>query len=405
MSSRKKTSEQKNMIISKYITKRVATPEDYKNLGGFEALEQAKQAEPNDIIQEIKRSGLRGRGGAGFPTGLKWEMAASYTESPEKYIICNADEGEVGAFKDRVILENCPYLFLEGLIIAGIATGAQNGFIYLRDEYSFLQKSLEHVIEEAGEILKNYNVSFSIHLRIGAGAYICGEETSLIESLEGKRGEPKLKPPYPPQHGLFGMPTVINNVETISNIPWIIVNGAENFSKIGTEFSAGTKLFSVSGDVRVPGVYELVMGVKIGTLVKDYAGAEDIKAVQVGGASGRILSDSDLEIPLCFEGVLGSGAVIVFNHSRSIVETMRETMAFFMEESCGKCTPCREGNFVIYKILDRMNSGLGSNRDILMLKEIASSMSSTSFCGLGTAATIGLMDALELFADEFQQAV
>ncbi len=405
MSSRKKKSERENTIISTYIAKAVETTGDYEKLGGFDALEKAKESRPDEIIREIKYSGLRGRGGAGFPTGLKWEMAASHTEAAEKYIICNADEGEIGAFKDRVILENCPYLFLEGLIVAGIATGAHNGYIYLRDEYSYLQHTLEHAIDEIGKALKNFHVDFSIHLRIGAGAYICGEETSLIESLEGKRGEPRLKPPYPPEHGLFGMPTVINNVETISNIPWIVINGAEAFSKIGTEFSTGTKLFSVSGDVKYPGVYELVMGEKIKTLVRDCAGAENIKAMQVGGASGRILTGSDLEIPLCFEGVLGSGAVIVFDNSRGIVEVMRETMAFFMEESCGKCTPCREGNFVIHKILDRMSSGMGKKRDILMLNEIAASMRDTSFCGLGTAATTGLMDALELFSDEFQQAI
>jgi NADH:ubiquinone oxidoreductase subunit F (NADH-binding) len=261
------------------------------------------------------------------------------------------------------------------------------------------------ILDVEHSVLKSSGFTFEINLRIGAGAYICGEETSLIESVEEKRGEPRLKPPFPPQAGLFQSPTIILNVETLSNLPWIMVNGADAFLKIGTEKSRGTKLFSVSGDVKNPGVYELPMGVKLRVLVEEYAGAENVKAVQVGGASGRIVAGNDLDRSLCFEDVLGAGAVIVFDESRSMVRSMCETMAFFMEESCGKCTPCREGNWVLHEILDRMCSGRGRNGDIQEMREIASAMIDTAFCGLGTTAPTSLLDSLDLFEDEFKGAV
>ncbi len=324
----------------------------------------------------------------------------------EKYIICNADEGEVGTFKDRELLKNCPYLVLEGLCIAGLAIGAGQGYIYLRDEYTYMREDIEKAIQELERsVLQSLGLTFKIILRMGAGAYICGEETSLIESVEEKRGEPRLKPPFPPQAGLFQLPTIIINVETLSNLPWIMVNGAEAFSQIGTEKSKGTKLFSVSGDVKNPGVYELPMGVKLRVLIEEYAGAENVKAVQVGGASGRIVAGDDLDRSLCFEDVLGAGGVIVFDKSRSMVESMRETMAFFMEESCGKCTPCREGNWVLHEILDRMCRGKGRNGDIQEMREIASAMMDTAFCGLGTTAPTSLLDSLDLFEEEFNLAL
>jgi NADH:ubiquinone oxidoreductase subunit F (NADH-binding) len=391
------------MILGEYIKTKIESLADYRKLGGFEALEKAKNLEPEDIIDEIKRSELRGRAGAGFPAGFKLELGTQNKED-DRRIICNADEGEMGAFKDRELLTKCPFLVLEGLTIAGLAIGARKGYIYLRDEYSYFREQLESAIrevEESGALQK----PFAIELRLGAGAYICGEETALIESVEGKRGEPRLKPPFPPQSGLFNLPTIIINVETLANIPWIITNGARAFSKIGTEKSKGTKLFSVSGDVKNPGVYELPMGAPLRELVCDLAGAENVKFIQVGGASGRIISSDDLDRALCFEDVIGAGAVIVFNETRSAVEAMREVMLFFMEESCGKCTPCREGNWVIHEILDRMSRGEGRKSDIRSLKDVSAAMIDTAFCGLGFTAPTSLLDSLALFGDEFQAAV
>jgi NADH-quinone oxidoreductase subunit F len=391
------------MILGKYIKEKIENLTNYREIGGFKAIEKAKNLEPKEIIEEIKRSELRGRAGAGFPAGFKLELGTLNKEA-DRWIICNADEGEMGAFKDRELLTKCPYLVLEGLIIAGLAIGARKGYIYLRDEYSYVREQLETAIEEVEKsgVLEK---SFPIELRIGAGAYICGEETALIESVEGKRGEPRLKPPFPPQSGLFNLPTIIINVETLATIPWIIANGAQAFLKIGTEKSKGTKLFSISGDVKNPGVYELPMGALLSELVYDLAGAENVKFVQVGGASGRIIRGDNLDRALCFEDVIGAGAVIVFDESRNAVETMREVMLFFVEESCGKCTPCREGNWVIHEILDRMSSGNGRKSDIQSLRDVSSAMIDTAFCGLGFTAPTSLLDSLALFEYEFQAAV
>ncbi len=391
------------MIFGKYIEKKIESLKEYKNLGGLKGLEKAKNLEAIQIIEEIKKSELRGRGGAGFPTGFKLELGYQNKEV-NRWIICNADEGEMGAFKDRELLTKCPYMVLEGLTIAGLAVGAQKGYIYLRDEYTYFSGRLEKAIEElnkSGMVEK----PFPIELKIGAGAYICGEETALIESIEEKRGEPRQKPPFPPQSGLFNLPTIIINVETVANIPWIITNGAQAFSKIGTEKSKGTKLFSVSGDVKNPGVYELPMGASLRQLVYDCAGAQNVKFVQVGGASGKVVRGDNLDRALCFEDIIGAGAAIVFDNTRNVVETMREVMLFFMEESCGKCTPCREGNWVIHAILDRMSRGQGKKSDIQSLRDVSETMIDTSFCGLGLAAPTGLLDSLALFEDEFQAAL
>ena len=265
---------------------------------------------------------------------------------------------------------------------------------------------IRRVIEEMVEAAPKLGTGdFRLELFVGAGAYICGEETALIESIEQRRGEPRLKPPYPTYEGLFGKPTVIINVETLSNLPWIMVNGSEAFSSIGTEMSKGTKLFSVSGDVRKPGVYELPLGTSLKVLVIDKACADDVKAVQIGGASGRIVAGNDLDRLLCFEDVLGAGGVVVFNSSRSMVEMMRENMAFFLHESCGKCIPCREGTYVINGLLSRICDGSGGERDLTMIREIADSMGDSSLCGLGISAPTGLLDTMQLFEPEFRQAV
>ena len=393
------------MILKKYITRKTESLDAYRALGGLTALQKAAGLGRKTIIDEIKKSQLRGRAGAGFPTGFKLEMAEQVQE-PEKFVICNADEGEVGTFKDRELLKNCPYLVLEGMMIAGLAVGARQGYMYLRTEYSYLIDDIRRAIEEMEEeALSLGKCDFRLELFVGAGAYICGEETALIESIEQRRGEPRLKPPYPTNSGLFGKPTLIINVETLSNLPWIIVNGSEAFSSIGTEMSKGTKLFSVSGDVRRPGVYELPLGTSLRVLVIDKACANDVKAVQIGGASGRIVAGDDLERLLCFEDVLGAGGVVVFNSSRNMVEMMRENMAFFLHESCGKCIPCREGNYVINRLLSRICDGDGSEGDLTMIREIAASMGDSSLCGLGISAPTGLLDTLQLFEPEFREAI
>jgi NADH:ubiquinone oxidoreductase subunit F (NADH-binding) len=379
-------------------------PKDLKTylaLEGFMAWKKCEEGlSPDEVIREIKSSGLLGRGGAGFSCGMKWELARE-AEGDEKYLICNADEGEVGTFKDRVILSEDPFSLLEGLIIAAYALGARKAFIYLRAEYHFLLNGLEqalHQVKEAGFL--NH---VDIQIVEGAGAYICGEESALMDSIEGKRGEPRYKPPFPPTNGLFGRPTIINNVETLVNIPRIILNGAEWFRAFGIEKSKGTKVFSVSGDVERPGVYELPLGSALRELVVDLAGAREIMAVQVGGASGRILPGSMLDTPLAFEHVLGSGAVIVFNRSRDMLDLMFRNIEFFAQESCGKCTPCREGTEVLLEIFGRLVNGEGREDDLQALEELSQAMMAASMCGLGQAAPIPVMDSLKYFKPDYEQ--
>jgi len=388
----------------------VIDPKDlstYLARDGFEALHKAlAKMTPQQVTEEIKTSGLRGRGGAGFPTGLKWELAGKASGN-HKYVICNADEGEVGTFKDRYILERDPFSLVEAMAIAGHAIGAQKGYIYLRAEYHYLLDLLENAITQTRKkgFLTRQGTSFDIEVREGAGAYICGEETALMESIEGRRGEVRYRPPFPPSQGLWGQPTVIDNVETLMNIPPIILRGAEWFSQMGTEQSKGTKVFSVSGDVQKPGVYELVMGSSLRELVEELALAKDTKMVQVGGASGRIIPYAKIDTPLAFETVLGAGAVIVFNQSRDVIDIMCKTMEFFAEESCGKCSPCREGTQAMLEILSRFSKGQGSGKDMETMKELANAMMLTSLCGLGQAAPNSVVDTLEHFTDEYQAQI
>jgi len=374
----------------------------YLELGGFKALEQALGMPPEAIIAEIKSSGLRGRGGAGFPCGVKWELALK-SDGAEKYFICNADEGEVGTFKDRYILQHDPFTLIEAIAIAALAIGAKQAYIYLRQEYHYLLGGLLNAIEQVKS--KGYLEHVDLRVRQGAGAYICGEETALIESIEGKRGEVRFKPPYPPSLGLWGKPTVVNNVETLMNIPAILLNGAQWFNKIGTEKSKGTKVFSVSGDVAKPGVCEFVMGSRIDEIVVDWAQASDIKMVQVGGATGGIIPCEMLATPLAFETILGSGAITVFSHRRDPLDFITHTVEFLAEESCGKCTPCREGSEVMLEILERLASGDGRQEDIQTLEELASVMSLTSLCGLGQATAVPVLDTLRYFRSEFNHRI
>jgi NADH:ubiquinone oxidoreductase subunit F (NADH-binding) len=323
----------------------------YLEKDGFMALEKAKkEMMPEKIIEEVTASSLLGRGGAGFPCGLKWKLTRE-NPADEKFLICNADEGEVGTFKDRYLLEHDPFTLIEAVAIAGYAIGTSKAYIYLRAEYHYLFNLLLNAISQAKE--KGFLEHLEINLREGAGAYMCGEESGLMNSIEGTRGEARYRPPFPPSKGLWGRPTVINNVETLMNIPQIILNGNHWFKKMGTERSKGTKVFSVSGDVEKPGVYELELGSELVELVIEIASAKKVKMVQVGGATGRIIPCSLMDTPLSYETVLGSGAVTVYDESRDVIDVMYRNMEFLAEESCGKCTPCREGTETMVEILER----------------------------------------------------
>jgi NADH:ubiquinone oxidoreductase subunit F (NADH-binding) len=375
--------------------------EAYLEEDGFKALEKARrEMTPEQVIGEIKASGLRGRGGAGFPCGLKWEGARG-SPGADKYVIANADEGEVGTFKDRYILESDPFSLVEGLAIAGYAVGAGRGFIYLREEYHYLLDLLRGAVDQArgaGSL-----EGFDIEVREGAGAYVCGEESALMESVEGRRGESRYRPPFPTVAGLWQQPTTINNVETLMNIPRIVLNGSGWFAGLGTERSKGTKVFSMSGDVARPGVYELVLGTPLRELVEDLAAARDVKLVQIGGATGRIIPHEMIDTPLAFENVLGAGAVTVFNKDRDVIDIVYRTMEFLAEESCGKCTPCRQGTEAMVEIMRTFLRGEGREKDIKILEDLSSVMALSSLCGLGQAAPFAVTDTLKYFRGDYER--
>jgi len=357
---------------------------------------------PEQVIEEVKASGLRGRGGAGFPCGLKWELARQ-APGDEKYVICNADEGEVGTFKDRYMLENDPFTLIEGIALAAYAIGAERGYIYLRAEYHHL---LDLLIEAIGQVReRGFLKHVDVDIREGAGAYVCGEESALMDSIEGKRGEVRYRPPFPPTKGLWAEPTIINNVETLMNIPQIILNGAQWFNQMGTERSQGTKVFSVSGDVAKPGVYEMVLGSQLRELVIDLAQAERIKMMQVGGATGRIIPYAMIDTPLSFETILGAGSVTVFDESRDIIDVVYRTLQFLAEESCGKCAPCREGTETMVEILKRFHQGEGTEKDIRLLEELSQAMMLSALCGLGQAAPVPVMDSLQHYGNDYQDRI
>ncbi len=388
---------EKRVVLEKCGNYDAADISSFIEAGGFTALKAAKRMKPKKIIEAVKSSGLTGRGGAGFSCGLKWEIAAN--SGPRAVLICNADEGEVGTFKDRYILTNDPFTLIEGMAIAGRALGAVKGYIYLRCEYHSLLEPLERALARSRE--KGYLDQMEIEIFEGAGAYVCGEESALMNSIEGFRGESRYKPPYPPVRGLWNMPTVINNVETLMNIPAVIKNGPKWFSGLGTGRSKGTKVFSVSGDVSRPGVYEMEMGASLRELVVDLAGADDILAVQVGGAAGNIVPSYMIETPLSLETVLGAGAVTVFDSTRDIIDIVYRNMIFLNDESCGKCTPCREGTEVLVEIYGRLARGEGRDGDIAVLEELVSAMAAASLCGLGQSAAVPVLDSLKYFREEY----
>ena len=368
---------------------------------GFRGLDRALSMIPEQVIAELKASGLRGRGGAGFPVGIKLEGARN-APGDEKFVVCNADEGEVGTFKDRYLIQNDPFTLIEGVAIASHAVGSKRAFIYLRAEYQYLLSTLQGAIDQACD--KGYLKDVDITIMEGAGAYVCGEEMALLDSIEGKRGEVRYKPPFPITAGLWKQPTTINNVETLSNLPQIMLNGAAWFAQMGTERSKGTKVFSLSGDVAHPGVYELLLGTPLKELVVDLGGATSVKAVQMG-PTGRLVPAANLGNPLTFETGLGSGAVTVFDESRDMVDIIYRSEEFLAEESCGKCFPCREGTQNLVGILGKFVRNEGSERDFKGLEELSRAMMLTSSCGLGQAAPNPVLDGLQHFKAEFQKRI
>ncbi len=358
-----------------------------------------------DVIGEVTASGLKGRGGAGFPTAVKWNLAAA-AKGDRKYIVCNADEGEPGTFKDRVILDQFSDMVFEGMTIAGFAVGAQTGILYLRGEYTYLRPQLDAAIEKrrkAGllgdKVAGKDGLRFNIEIRMGSGAYVCGEETALIESLEGHRGEPRNRPPFPVDTGFHGMPTVVNNVETLAWVPCIMVKGGAWFRKLGTDQSAGLKLFSISGDCAKPGVYEFPMGITIAKLLKE-VGGEGAKAVQIGGASGHCVPALEFSRALAFEDIPTGGSVIVFGSQRDMLAVAKNFLEFFVDESCGQCTPCREGCAKLLEGVELLEKGSCSMRYLRELCALGETMQLASKCGLGQSAPNAFLSVVKHFQSE-----
>ena len=397
--------------------------ETYRKRGGYEALAGTLgQKTPDQCIDEVKASGLRGRGGAGFPTGLKWSFVPKNSPKP-KYIVCNADESEPGTFKDRELMEKNPHLLIEGMILTGYAISSNVGYIYLRGEFAYVQRILDAAIAEAraaGLIGKNVfgsGFDFELYTHLGAGAYICGEETALLSSLEGYRGQPRLKPPFPAVEGLYACPTVVNNVETIMNVPHILMNGGAWYRQWGTEKSPGTKLLSVSGPVKRPGNYEVVLGMSMRTLIEspEYCGGMrdglKLKAVIPGGSSVPLLPASQVDTGLDYESMnavgtfLGSGGVIVIDDQTCIVDALWNVTRFYQHESCGKCTPCREGTYWMTEVFERLEHGNGRESDVELLADVADNILGKSFCALGDAAAMPVQGALMHFREEFEYHV
>jgi NADH-quinone oxidoreductase subunit F len=411
------------MPIVKLVSEHFFNPEArklawYRSHGGYEGARKALgEMTPQEITDEVINSNLRGLGGAGFPTGRKWAFVPRDTGRPI-YLAVNADESEPGTFKDRYLLEWDPHRLLEGIIICAYAVGIHTAYIYVRGEYIRPAETLQNAIEEAyqegvlGESVLGREFSLDVHLHRGAGAYICGEETGLLESLEGKKGWPRLKPPFPAVVGLFGSPTVINNVETLSHLPKIIANGSQWFAKIGCERNGGTRLFALSGSVKKPGVYELPLGTSLHELIYEHGGGilgdKALKAVIPGGASAAVLTHQESDVPLDFDScvkagsMLGSGAVIVMDEDVCMVKAAHNIMRFFSHESCGQCTPCREGTAWVYRILTRIVEGEGTPDDINYLLEIADNMSGTSICALSDGAAMSFRSYVKKFTSEFK---
>ncbi len=395
-------------------------PEDIKDYlarGGYEGLKKALELKPEQVLEEIEKSGLRGRGGAGFPTGLKWRLTKEAKGEP-KYIVCNADEGDPGAFMDRSVLEGDPHSVIEGMIIAAYTIGASEGYIYVRAEYPLAVERLREALNQAeeegflGENILGKGFSFKIKIKEGAGAFVCGEETALIASIEGKRGMPRLRPPFPASQGLWQKPTCINNVETLANVPWILVNGAGKFASLGTSDSKGTKVFALAGRVKKTGLVEVPMGTSLREIIFDIGGGikeeKKFKAVQIGGPSGGCLPEELLETPVEYKAltetgaIMGSGGMIVLDETSCMVDLARYFLSFIQSESCGKCVPCRVGSKRMLEMLERLTRGKLDEEAIPRLEELAQVVKVASLCGLGQTAPNPVLTTLKYFLEEYQ---
>ncbi len=391
---------------------------EYLAHGGYRALEKALfEMTPEEIVDEVSRAGLRGRGGGGFPAGRKWAQVLRQT-SPVKYVVCNGDEGDPGAFMDRSIMEGDPHRMLEGMMIAARATGASEGYIYVRAEYPLAVERLRTAIREAlewgllGEDVLGSGFRFTLHINRGAGAFVCGEGSALTASIEGKRGMPRVKPPRTVEHGLYGMPTCLNNVETFANVPMIVESGADEYRKTGTENSPGTKAFALTGNIQNTGLIEVPMGTTLREVIFDIGGGmrdgAAFKAVQIGGPSGGCLTERHLDLPLDFDSLkkagamIGSGGLVVMDEHTCMVEVARYFMNFTQNESCGKCVPCREGTGRMLEILERIVSGEGEEGDIELLLDLADTISATALCGLGKTAPLPVVSTIAGFRDEYE---
>ncbi len=395
--------------------------EDYVAREGYQALFYAiSEMSPAEVIDEVVRSGLRGRGGGGYPTGLKWTTVAK-SEGVQKYVICNADEGDPGAFMDRSVLESDPHRILEGMAIAGYAVGASRGYIYVRGEYPLAVERLKIAIRQArrlrflGSEIGGTRFQFHVEIRLGAGAFVCGEETALIASIEGKRGQPRPRPPYPAEYGLWGEPTLINNVETFANVAPIIRNGGDWYAQTGTKTSKGTKVFALAGDISNTGLIEVPMGISLSEIIEDIGGGVpgggQPKAVQTGGPSGGCIPVDHLGTAVDYESlralgsIMGSGGMVVMDNKSSMVDVARYFMEFCMTESCGRCIPCRVGTVQMHNILDKIYKGKGTPKDLALLEELCDMVRHTSLCGLGQTAPNPVMSTLRYFRGEYEDLI
>ena len=395
--------------------------EEYISAGGYLALKKVlTELTPDKVIEEMKKSGLRGRGGAGYPTWMKWKFTRA-VPSDHKFVICNADEGDPGAYMDRSVLEGDPHAVIEGLMIAAFAIGASKGYFYVRAEYPLAVERVQKAIRQAydsgllGKNILGTGFDFEIDIRLGAGAFVCGEETALIASIEGKRGTPRPRPPYPSVKGLWDKPTAINNVETLANVPYIFLQGADAFAKIGTQTSKGTKVFAVTGKVKNSGLVEVPMGITLREIVYDIAGGtlsgKAVKAVQTGGPSGGVIPKEFLDTPVDYENlqklgsIMGSGGMIFMDEDDCMVDIAKFYLGFCVDESCGKCAPCRIGGFQMLGVLKRITEGKGKPEDIAMLKRIAFAMQKASLCGLGQTASNPVLSTLRYFDAEYKEHI
>lgn len=395
--------------------------DDYMAREGYQALKKVlSEYTPEKVVEEIKKSGLRGRGGAGYPTWMKWNFAGGMA-SDQKYVICNGDEGDPGAYMDRSVLEGDPHSVVEGLMIAGFAVGATKGYFYIRAEYPLAVERVQRAIDQAydygllGSGILGASFNFDLEIRLGAGAFVCGEETALIASMEGRRGTPHPRPPYPSVKGLWGKPTVINNVETLANVPFVILKGGEEFARVGTGTSKGTKVFALTGKVKNSGLVEVPMGTTLRDIIMEIGGGtisgKSVKAVQTGGPSGGVIPEDYLDMPVDYENlqklgsIMGSGGMIVMDEDDCMVDIAKFYQKFCFDESCGKCSPCRIGTTQMLKALERISNGQGAIEDINTLKRISYAMQKAALCGLGQSAPNPVVSTLKYFEDEYKKHI